>query len=52
MALKQYEEEYVSTLEAEVHSLQKERHNLEAKIQDLLAEIEQARTLKNPPAAP
>jgi hypothetical protein len=46
MALKQYEEEYVASLEASVHSLQKERRALQSKVQDLLAELEHDRPLK------
>ena len=42
MALKQYEEEYVASLEAEVRNLQKERHYLQTKVQDLLAELERS----------
>ncbi len=42
MALKQYEEEYVASLEAEVRTLQKERHLLQSKVQDLLAELERS----------
>jgi uncharacterized protein YlxW (UPF0749 family) len=42
MVLKQYEEEYVASLEATVQSLQKERRTLRAKVQDLLAELERA----------
>jgi hypothetical protein len=40
MTLRQYEEEYVASLEAEVQSLQKERRLLRAKVQELLGELE------------
>lgn len=46
MALKQYEEEYVASLEAEVSALQKERHSLESKVRDLMAELERIHTSK------
>jgi uncharacterized protein YlxW (UPF0749 family) len=52
MAAKQYEEEYVASLEAEVRTLQKERRQLEAHVQDLLAELEIARSLKKETPAP
>jgi hypothetical protein len=51
VALKQYEEEYVSSLEAEVHTLLKGRRQLETRIQDLEAEIEQFLSLKKEPPA-
>jgi hypothetical protein len=40
MALKKYEEEYVASLEAVVHSLQKERRYLKTKVHDLLLELQ------------
>jgi hypothetical protein len=42
MALRQYEEEYVASLEAVVHSLQKERRYLKTKVHDLLLELQAA----------
>jgi hypothetical protein len=44
MALRQYDEEYVTSLEAEVASLQKERRVLTTKIHDLIAELERVAT--------
>jgi chaperonin cofactor prefoldin len=41
MGFKQYDEEYVTSLEAEVRALQKQRHELETRLQDLMAELEQ-----------
>jgi predicted ribosome quality control (RQC) complex YloA/Tae2 family protein len=52
VALKQYEEEYVASLETQVQSLQKQRHSLETQIQDLLAELEQTQSLKKEPVTP
>ena len=51
MALKQYEEEYVASLEAEVRTLQKERHYLQAKVQELLAELERTSSTSQPTVA-
>ena len=41
MGLKQYEEDYVTSLEAEVRMLLKQRRELETRLQDLTAELEQ-----------
>jgi hypothetical protein len=52
MAVKQYEEEYVSSLEAAVQSLQRERRDLETKVHDLLAELERTHSVKREPPPP
>jgi hypothetical protein len=52
MGVKEYEEEYVASLEAEVQALQKERRLLETRVQDLLAELERTHEVRKEPAAP
>ncbi len=44
MVLKEYEEEYVASLETLVQSLQKERRYLETRVQDLVRELEVAQS--------
>jgi len=41
VGLKQYDEDYVTSLEAEVRMLLKQRRELETRLQDLTAELEQ-----------
>lgn len=50
MVLKEYEEEYVASLETLVQSLQKERRYLETRVQDLVRELEVAQSGRQRPS--
>ena len=50
MGLKQYDEDYVTSLEAEVQMLLKQRRELETRLQDLMAELEQSEIGKRGPS--